>query len=352
MKLRRWAAFAIFAAMGTAPALAAPSCADLSLPAFPACERTRSGIIFAATATEAKAAASAAEQGEASFSRHVAPVSAYAVLVGKDVAEATAALRRSGYKVILPWLNADARHQALEDSIRRATEARLRAQGLSDDKVQAGVAQALAQVQGQQQRDRLLTSYSAVAHELGHLWLMEAFWGNRKPNPGGAGHYGGPGPDWLDEAVAIAMEDEVLTAPRRQRFRDLWAGRVPEGVKSLAGFFAMDHPLKGVGSLVRSSGAQPGSSGVMVLTGEEVQKKLGVTADAGPNFYAQARAVADFLIERSGNPKILGEISADLARGRTMEQWVAANGRRNKLGKSMRDLEKEWRRWGEAKFGG
>jgi hypothetical protein len=352
------AALAAAGQSGRPSQAAADACASLSLPGLPACKATMSGVVLAATMEEAEAAAAAANQGEERFRRHVGPVTRYAVVVTGDAAGAIRSLRASGYDVVLPWLNPAARRSGLEESVRRSTEARLAGRGMTREQIDGAVASALAQVRGGGQGNRLLASYAAVAHELGHLWLIHGFW--PRPGAGGpaagagarAGHYGGPAPDWLDEAAAIAMEDEPLTAPRRTRFRELQAGRVGGRVESLATFFRMDHPLKGVGQLIRSG--QVGSGGtdnVTVLTGQEVESRLGISADAGPNFYAQARVVADFLMARSGDPAILGDIAQHLARGETMEQWLAARGPAHGLPGTMTELDANWTQWVRTQYG-
>jgi hypothetical protein len=343
-------AAAAAAIMAAAPGAVADPCASLSEPEFPVCKSVGSGVVLAATAAEAEAAAAAALQGEHSFETHFGPVTRYAVVVGAGAAGLRARLVEAGFPIVLPWLNAAARHKGLEDSVRRSTEAQLQGKGLTPEQMEAAVAAALAQV-GARQRDRLLTSYAAVAHELGHMWLIHAYWGGRMGG-GAAGHYGGPAPDWLDEAAAIAMEEEALTAPRRTHFGKLVNGEEPGRVETLAAFFRMDHPLKGLAALVRSGALRTGGTDqVTVLTGAEVQSRLGVAPEAGPNFYAQSRVVADFLLESSGNAKILGDIARALAGGATIEQWLAASGRANRLGASLDALEVQWQAWIKARYG-
>ena len=332
---------------GAAPAREPDRCAALSFANFPVCKATTGGVILAGTQADADLAASAAAEGERRFEAHFGPPARYAIVVGDFPAGLRQRLAEAGYPVVLPWLTAAARHQALEASVRRATEARLENSGMTAEQKQAAVATALAQVRGRQ-GDRLLTSYSAVAHELGHMWLIQLFWGDRAAaKEAGPGHYGGPAPDWLDEAAAIAMEDDMLTAPRRNHFHQMANGGAAGGIAPLESFFAMAHPLARVSELARS-GAAPGGGGtsqIMVLSGEEVQRRLGVGPKAGPNFYAQSRVVADFLLDRSGNPKILAEVARSLAGGATIEQWLAASGAANRLEPTLAGLERQWQTW-------
>jgi len=332
---------------GATPAREPDRCAGLSVPNLPICKATPGGIVLAGTQADADSAAAAAAEGEGRFETHFGPPAPYAVVVGDNPAGLRGRLKEAGYPVVLPWLTAAARHQALEDSVRRATEARLEGIGMTAEQKEAAIAAALAQVRGRQS-DRLLTSYSAVAHELGHLWLIQAFWRERATaGEGGPSHYGGPAPDWLDEAAAIAMEDDMLTAPRRSHFREMASGGATGGIAPLESFFGMAHPLAGLAALARSDATRSGerTSQIMVLTGEEVQRRLGVGPQAGPNFYAQSRVVADFLLDRSGNPRILADIARSLAGGATIEQWLAANGAANHLEPTLAGLERQWQTW-------
>src|SRR5687768_12724381 len=172
-----------------APGEAPDPCASLAIPELAVCRPVGNGVVLATSAAEADAAAAAALQGQRKFEAHFGPAARFAVVVGNGPAGLRDRLAAAGYPIVLPWLNPAARHKGLEDSVRRSTEAQLQGKGLSAEQMDAAVAAALAQA-GARQRDRLLTSYAAVAHELGHLWLIQAYWGGRMGGAA-AGHYGG-----------------------------------------------------------------------------------------------------------------------------------------------------------------
>lgn len=91
----------------------------------------------------------------------------------------------------------------------------------------------------------------------------------------------------------------------------------------------------------------PGGGPVTVAISEATsgRTRAGVPITPGIRFYTQSRAVADFLIHRSGNPRILAEISAAVSSGRSMREWLAANGSRARLGGSPAELQQLWEQW-------
>lgn len=330
-----------------------PRCSAISLPDLPVCVETPGGLIFAPDRAEAERNAAHAMAGEIRFRRHFdrAPPP-YAVVIGRLTPEVGATLRRAGINAALPWLTVAQRQAAVADAARRAAEARAKAQNLDAAKTAELVQQMTAATAGRTDRDA-----GVVPHELGHLWLIESFW----PGSGAdrKGHYGGPAADWLDETAAILMEDERLTTERRDQFRQLYAGKAG-GPPALGGrpdflpvFLSKDHPMKGEqeASKARAPGS-PGEARVIVTTRDErAAANPGADAGAGPRFYLQGRAFADFLIDRSGEPAIFAEIAAALARGRTFEQWLAAEGARRGLGSTLPEMDQLWRAWLLARFG-
>jgi hypothetical protein len=260
-------------------------------------------------------------------------------------------LAEAGYgMMVIPFPNPAARAKGVEESIRRSVEAQVAGKGLPPEAVKALVEQALT-ARKAQQSGRLLTGYTGVAHELGHLWFIRAYWPKLGGKPGEI-HYGGPAPDWIDEAVAISMEDEPFTQTRRENFRNLYNGERRQALESLVTYFHQDHPLKGLAGVVRAErlGGTATQSGVRVLTQEEVSGQLGVSGAAVQAFYAQGRVFTDFLLEKTGDPMILGKIGKAMAQGKTMEQWLASDGPRERLPSRLSELENEWREWLTAHY--
>ena len=69
---------------------------------------------------------------------------------------------------------------------------------------------------------RLARDAGVLPHEIGHGWYVELFWPGAVQDR--SGHYGGPGPDWLDETAAILMETEAFAADRRRQFEQIYRG--------------------------------------------------------------------------------------------------------------------------------
>jgi hypothetical protein len=152
------------------------------------------------------------------------------------------------------------------------------------------------------------------------------------------------------------MEDERLTRERRKQFRELYAGNlqgpVSGSLEPLAKFLTRDHPGKGLNERFRALSQEAGGGvRVGVLTREEAARQTGFDPGAAGRFYVQARAFADFLVDRTGDPAIFAEFAQAAARGQGFEQWLAQNGARRGLASDMAGLQTLWARWLEARFG-
>jgi hypothetical protein len=240
-------------------------------------------------------------------------------------------------------------------------------------------------------RDRSAQDAGVVAHELGHIWFRDWYDGGRPRQPGQR-QYGSTAPDWLDETAAVLNENDYLTTQRRSGLADLLDAEGPR-LRPLAEFLTMAHPTANAARIaeqlnlppgsVRSDGAirldpnnlppgftrrpdgsimfpgQPGApggpgappgGGMMTMT---VPGKANPDAlRAGLPFYIQARAFIDFLTEKTGNAKIMGEIATALRGGSSFEQWLAANGERHRLPSSMAGFTTAWEAWLQSKAPG
>ena len=175
-----------------------------------------------------------------------------------------------------------------------------------------------------------------VPHELGHLWYEAAFWAGA-PRASGD-RYGSAGPDWLDEVAAILMENDAAAQAHRQRFAD---GRRKDPEQThpappeipLPTFVTMVHP-------VTASLPPPGvDTGPVMIVGKPSL------------FYSQSRVFADYLTDRSEDPRILARISEGLRSGAAFGDWLAREGRRHRLPSTMAALESDWRGWLESRYG-
>lgn len=187
-----------------------------------------------------------------------------------------------------------------------------------------------------------------VPHELGHLWFTAAFWPGRPSTDADAPrHYGGPGPDWLDEAAAVVLEDEATAAMRRDQFRALMKGETLPAIGALhgrallldlQGLLSREHP--GLARAVKVAPEVAASGGIGVSF---------TPAAAGPRlaaleriFYIQNRVFADYLIQTSGRTAILADIAQAVADGESFEAWLSDKGADYGLPASIIDLQHDW----------
>ncbi|MCD7097907.1 retropepsin-like aspartic protease [Stenotrophomonas sp. MMGLT7] len=318
----------------------------LAQPAAPHCAQTAHGIALSGDAGQARMLAWLGEDGAKRFARHFDREPArYAILeMERDELDTQREqrLRQAGFAVVLQW-RSHARFVAdYLDSIARSSKAAARAAGLDEARARE------KSEQTRQSQQAKLTPYSLsrldasmVAHELGHRWYVEAFW----PGVHSEGHYGGPGPDWMDETAAVLMEPGDTAEERRGQFRDLYRGRAAGFFGSyrypqlidLPTFLASDHPnrrlkLRGGVHAIASPQAAPDIA-------------------AASAYYLQARLFADFLLDRSDGKPVFAAIAGALARGDGFERWLAEAGSDHGLPSDVPALTRDWHDWLHARFG-
>lgn len=354
-----------------------PACPDLTLAAGQHCAQAPTGVVIAQDPETAIRFAQITAEGEAGFRRYFGrAATGYAVLIGMGSTEigtdgviegASPQLHRqlkaAGARRVLPWITEAERERLSEASARRSIEAHLRERGLSGDALEAALAASLEQTRARRPVSAAAgRNDAAVAHELGHMWFTEAFW-PVQPDARSAAHYGGAGPDWLDEVAAILMEDEQMTAARRNGFRQA-LGEDPARIKPLRELFDEPHPMAATARSLRPSPggttapAGPGAGSndaeatasrentlvARVVSGEEAAR-MGADMAAASLFYAQNRVVADFLLERSGSQLIFAQLAGALADGASLDDWLAEHGRVHNLPSSVSELEIIWEEW-------
>lgn len=142
-----------------------------------------------------------------------------------------------------------------------------------------------------------------LPHEIGHT-LFIRFLVRRT----GVDEYGGGAPDWLDEMAAIAFED-----PNGVRMRRGEARRHAErgALIPLARFLSMPHPEWSSRSIATSRSASSAMS----------QPR---SADT-PAFYATARALLDFLIDRTGDERVIPLLAEQVRAGAPLDRWLLAH---------------------------
>lgn len=142
-----------------------------------------------------------------------------------------------------------------------------------------------------------------LPHEIGHT-LFIRFLAPRS----GAEEYGGGAPDWLDEMAAMAFENDAGIRMRRSEARRhaMRGALIP-----LARLLAMPHPeWSARRAAARAAGdsplSQPGS------------------ADT-PAYYATVRALFDFLVERTGDQRVIRRLAEEVRAGRPIDRWLLAH---------------------------
>lgn len=408
--------------MSVAPALLAlaaaladpgapPACAALTLEPGLYCAEAPRGVVVSDDPETAAHFAGVTAAGEARFRLHFERMpTPYAVIVGEKANPLNAGglgfgggaalqdqLRQAGAVHILPWTTAAQRAELVQGARRSEIEARRRAEGLTagalDAAVQAELRAAPPATTATADAD------SGAAHELGHMWLIRAYW----PDARGGGHYGGPADDWLDESAAVLMEGEALSRNRRDGFAREWATPGGTRPRALSDYFADSHPLlqtvqaelerfnasagagEGAGgesldlsrlppgTVIRTPDGQPVDAATLARAGVRVAP-VGepVPGPRGPRtmtavrslsasdpaeqsrslmFYAQARVFADFLLERTGDPAVYRRIASALAGGRTVGQWLQAEGAELGLPGSVETLDAAWKAWLTEAYG-
>ena len=317
------------------------------------CAANPNGVVLAPERPEAERIAAAVREGETRFARHFGRSPPRYAIVQDFRPEELRALNAAGFVRTLPWLTLAQLEAASIESIRRAAQMQATAQGLPPDRAEAVMQQAEAQWRSRNSREaRIARDAGVLPHEIGHGWYVQLYWPGTMLDR--TGHYGGPGPDWLDETAAILMESDAFAADRRRQFEEVYrgtsatAGGIGISVAELVDlprFLTRAHP----GLALQEARRPPPGSGpqVRVLTGDEARR---VAGGAGL-FYLQGRMFADFLIDRTGNPAIFAEMGAAFGRGQSLDQWLAERGPSHRLGATVAELDVAWRAWLEGRFG-
>lgn len=306
-----------------------------SLPAGLVCEAGAAGVAVASTSENAKRYAQAIDDAAVRFERHFARRASPAALVEPSTQfDAVSPLLRS--RVVFPWL-------AFGPDMVAATVDRIKA---ARPTISAEQIAAITKSEFQKTQAR---EVGAVSHEFCHLWLIHEF--GFKMATGENRHYGGDAPDWLDETAAVLCESDTLTSDRRMQMGMLRKGVLPWKLWTLAEFTSVAHPLAQKEAQLLQGGAQKhaassnekGQGYFRRLSGDEAKDFIGSTN--APAFYVQARAFADFLVEKSGRPDIFAEIANAATKQISFESWLKKEGKRANLPESMDELQVQWEDW-------
>lgn len=303
----------------------AHDCPAVAEPPAEVCVATTHGLAYAATRDDARLAATALDAAAVQFENIFGRTLPSGVLVlsatfSGDDAEQFAQSHGLGFAQ--SWLSPADKRAQIEIVIRRTTP----------DADAARIETTLSQVEAQH--------VDSLRHELGHAQYRAAFWPHSARSPD---EYGTPAPDWLDEASAVLMEGGPGRTSRERHFLEAWRQSSP-AIRPLAEFLTMAHPVTAQKrALMQAQGGTQTASGVQVMT------MRGPDAEASGMFYSQSLLFADFLIDASSDPHILGTISNAVASGVEFADWLADNGVQHGLPTDVATLQAAWNTWCDAR---
>ncbi|WP_202843023.1 hypothetical protein [Luteimonas saliphila] len=135
------------------------------------------------------------------------------------------------------------------------------------------------------------------------------------------------------------MEDTPGRTARERHFFGAWR-QASAAIRPLAEFLTMAHPVNAQKrALLQAQAGTRSVSGVQVMTAS------GSDAPAVGMFYSQSLLLADFLIDASHDPHVLGTISAAVASGVDFTDWLADAGPQHGLPTDMTALQAAWEAW-------
>ena len=331
-------------------------CAAAGVVPDKACVATGHGVVLAPDRADASRLAGSVLEAEARFARHFGRAPPRHATVQDAKPGELKALGGAGFLRTLPWLTPAQFEASALQSIRRGVEAQTKAAGLDA----ARTAEAVARGETAWRERNTLAAFHArdagsLPHEAGHGWYMRSFWPDRSPD--GRGHYGGPGPDWMDETAAVLLENDAFTADRRRMFEEVYRGTpASQSTRDLSvaelidlpRFLTRAHPGSEIGSaLATKDPAVKDGPNIRVLSGDEARNLM----RGGLLFYLQSRLFADYLIERSGDPAIFASLGAAFGRGETIDDWLRVHGAGHKLPATVDALDAAWRAWLRGRYG-
>lgn len=304
--------------------------------------RASLGWILAPGDCAARQVAEEMQAATSAFERHFGVLAPRGAVIDVAHARHAPALKEAGAAWVLPWRfeEADAAAVARAETIRAQVRAQLASGGREPDpaQVEALVQRALGRLEDSDEPVQPALEPKAIRHEIAHLLFMHAVW----PSSAGRGEqYGGDAPDWLDEAAAVVAESARMTERRRRAFRELArSGRtIP-----LAEYLDMEHPVYAGGdfrALIDQAREQAEADGAAVVSASLPAENL----ERARAFYSQTRGFTDYLMQQTGDERVLAKIVTEMRRGADFEAWLATFGVESGLPADIQVLEREFDSW-------
>ncbi|MDH7452403.1 hypothetical protein QF205_04800 [Luteimonas composti] len=294
------------------PATARPSCPDLDAPPAAVCIAGPYGLAYAEVEKDAAMAARALEAAAAPFEFYLGvrpPPGVLVLSTSYSSGDARDFARGQGLGFGMSWLPASAGLLSRPDSRTGRSAGRRGARPPDHEGI--------------------------LRHELGHAIYVATFWPDSRAVEA---QYGGPAADWLDEAVAMLLEPADSQRARASAFMAAWRAS-PDRVPRLEHFLRMPHPALALAETMRTNGRAT-QSGVVSM-----QLPAGHTSDALTMFYGHALVFAGFLVDASGDPRILRHVTNAAVAGADFETWLADQGASFGLPATLPLLEARWSAW-------
>ncbi len=297
-----------------------PQCPAAGPQPATACVASAHGLAYADTPEEAQTVSHALGEAARRYANQFgrAPAGMLVLSTTLDPTAATEFARTHALEFAQVWLPAAAKRAMTERAMRQAGFGRAR------------IAQSLARLPGQEA--------TTLRHEVGHALYAAMYWSTDAGSTP-QGRYGTPAPDWLDEAVAIAMEPVESQARHFAAFVNV-AKQRPRDVPDLADFLASEHPVRSAGLAQALARGPKSDSGVQMMVAGRGDRFPGLET-----FYGQSLLTALYLAETSGDPRILVPISAAIAEGLDFDAWLARDGAAYNLPGTVAELQPRWEDW-------
>ncbi len=250
--------------------------------------------------------------------------------------------------VVLPWLTQAGQDLMIKDGLRKQVKAQN--PQLKGEALETLVQQLFAAHKNNQTSDRSAFHLGVLAHELGHLMFIKAFWpdddfGQNTTNTVRT-RYGGPAHDWLDEMAAVLLETDVLTQNRRQSAKAVLAEHGTDAFWPLEDYFTIVHPifarLQGLIKKRAEASEEKEQGDFLVLTRDQIPIESGREP---VNFYLQSRLFADYMIKQSGDEQIFAHIASYVSASGTIKEWLADYGNKKGIPGSVDDLQEDFNYW-------